>query len=50
VSKYEAAEYEEMTIGEKQLKVYPCWYPVGQGYRNIDKAKQRIQAILSKGC
>jgi hypothetical protein len=48
VSSYQMAEYEELKIWLKQFNVYPCRYPVGQGYRNIEKAKQRIQSILSK--
>ena len=47
VSQYENAEsFEKLTIGNETYKIYPCWYPVGIGYRNMGKAVARIKAII----
>jgi hypothetical protein len=48
VSTYSEDTYEELKIWSSLFKVYPCRYPVGQGYRNIVKAKQRIESILPR--
>lgn len=48
VSQYQGDVHEELKIWSSDFRVYPCRYPVGQGYRNIEKAKERIQSILSK--
>lgn len=47
VSKYQSEEYEYLNLGDIQLKVYPSYYPVGQGMRNMSKAIQRISKVLS---
>jgi DNA polymerase len=48
VSEYLGDEYEELeTLQGNTLKVYPTYYPVGQGTRNIDKALKRISLALS---
>ena len=47
VSQYTHKESEELTISGKVFQVYPCYYPVGQGGRNIDKATNRIGNILA---
>ncbi len=39
-------KYEIMTIKNKKFKVFPVYYPVGQGMRNINKAKEDIKWIL----
>jgi DNA polymerase len=46
VSNYKKTERESLVIKDKQFDVYPCYYPVGQGMRNIKKATNRIKAIL----
>lgn len=46
VSWYNSEEYETLVISDKRYTIYPCRYPVGMWYRNIGKAKERIQAIL----
>lgn len=47
VSNYIDNKYEEVIIWWKKLKIYPCYYPVGIGYRNITKATERIKHIIS---
>lgn len=47
VSSYNNNEYELLRIKDNEYKVYPSYYPVGQGMRNIKKAKQRIQNIIN---
>jgi hypothetical protein len=39
-------EYEELKIKNKIYKVYPTFYPVWQGMRNMDKAILRIKNIV----
>ncbi len=46
VSSYEKDMCENLEIWNTSYKVYPCRYPVGMWYRNIGKAKERIQAII----
>ena len=46
VSSYENNTHEILEIENISYKVYPCRYPVGMWYRNIDKAKHRIQTII----
>ncbi len=36
----------ELVVGKKTYAVYPAYYPVGMGQRNMPKAIQDIQAIL----
>ncbi|MFA5358067.1 MAG: uracil-DNA glycosylase family protein [archaeon] len=45
VSKYRK-RYELLEIENKQYRVYPVFYPVGQGTPNIKFAKQDIKWIL----
>lgn len=48
VSKYADEEYECLDLDDSvQLKVYPSYYPVGQGMRNMPKAIQRINKVLN---
>ncbi len=46
VSNYLEDEYENLKIKEKGFKVYPSYYPVGQGMRNIGKAPNRIANVI----
>lgn len=46
VSGYKKAEYEILNIKKHNYKVYPTFYPVGQGMRNLPKAITRMQNIL----
>lgn len=47
VSQYENRDhFEELTIGNETYKIYPCWYPVGIGYRNMGKAVARIKGMI----
>ncbi|MEI6352510.1 MAG: uracil-DNA glycosylase family protein [Candidatus Nomurabacteria bacterium] len=39
-------KFEELEINNKKYKVYPVYYPVGQGMRNIKLAKEDINFIL----
>jgi uracil-DNA glycosylase len=45
VSDYKDAEYEELIVHKKIYKVYPVFYPVGQGRRNMPQAIERIKKI-----
>ncbi|GAB4157137.1 MAG: hypothetical protein Fur003_0760 [Candidatus Dojkabacteria bacterium] len=47
VSKYPGNEYEELALGGSKYTVYPTYYPVGQGMRNIKKAIERLNNIIS---
>lgn len=47
VSKYQNVDFENLDISGIIYKVYPIYYPIGQGMRNIHKAKSRIDKILS---
>jgi len=47
VSKYTSNEYEYLEINDElKLKVYPSYYPIGQGMRNMSKAIERIKKVL----
>ena len=46
VSEYTKKEYESLTIEKQIYRVYPTFYPVGQGMRNMPAAIKRIQQIL----
>lgn len=48
VSKYPSNDYELITIKGKKYEVYPCYYPVGQGRRNMALAKDRIRKVLAQ--
>lgn len=41
--------FEELNIENTNYKVYPTYYPVGRGIRNIDKAISRINSIMDNG-
>lgn len=45
VKDYTKDEYEETKINSKDYKIYPCYYPVGQGQRNMPLAIKRIIEI-----
>jgi DNA polymerase len=47
VSNYINDEVEKLLIGDKEFNVYPTYYPVGQGMRNMPKAINRIKRIIS---
>ncbi len=47
VSEYEDKNAEKLTIKDKNFNVYPVYYPVGQGMRNMGKAIERIKNIAS---
>lgn len=46
VSEYKENEHEELIIDGKKFKVYPAFYPIGQGMRNMPAAIERINYIL----
>lgn len=49
VSNYKDMEYETLKINENySLKVYPTYYPIGQGTPNMPKAIDRINKILAQ--
>lgn len=45
VSEYENRAAERLTIKDRDFNVYPVYYPVGQGMRNMGKAIKRINII-----
>lgn len=48
VGSYDADNwYEDLHINNESYKMYPCWYPVGMGYRNIHKAMARLGNIMN---
>lgn len=46
VSKYTSTRNETLKIGDKVFKIYPTYYPVGQGRRNMELAIERIKEII----
>ncbi len=47
VSNYQNDEFEILNLGDGiKLKIFPTYYPVGQGTPNMPKAMKRIQAVL----
>lgn len=46
VSSYKKTSRELLTIGNKVYAVYPTYYPVGQGGRNMPHAQERIKRIM----
>jgi uracil-DNA glycosylase len=46
VSGYLNDELVTISIGDRLYDIYPCYYPVGQGRRNMPIAKRRIKNIL----
>jgi len=47
VSSYTHDSYEVLSVKKHNYKVYPTFYPVGQGMRNLPQAIERIQNILT---
>jgi len=47
VSWYEDNQKCVVDLDNKTFDVYPCFYPVGMGYRNINKAIDRLKAVAS---
>jgi len=45
VSKFRK-QFENLAVGEKTHKVFPVFYPVGQGMRNMSKSIEDIKYIL----
>jgi len=48
VSAYAGKQKEQLQIGSKIFHVYPTYYPIGQGRRNMPRAIKRILQILSR--
>lgn len=48
VSSYQDIEYETLIVDGKTFTVYPTYYPVGQGQRNMPKAVERIRLLTQK--
>lgn len=47
VSNYLGSESEELVLANGDaMKVYPTYYPVGQGQRNMPLAIERIRTVL----
>lgn len=47
VSNYKNKEKEILKLKNKTYDVFPAYYPVGQGMRNIDKSISRISSIIN---
>ena len=47
VKDYAGDDKETFRVGGKMLGVYPVYYPVGQGMRNMPLAMRRIRKIIS---
>lgn len=47
VSEYEKDGSEVLIIKDKKFNVYPVYYPVGQGMRNLDKAIEMVKRIVN---
>jgi len=47
VSDYSGAQYEELRVGKRIYAIYPCFYPVGRGWMNINKVVPRVRKILA---
>lgn len=46
VSSYRGERGETLTVGNSEFNVYPVYYPVGQGRRNMPLAIKRIRKII----
>jgi len=46
MSDYVGVKSESLKIENKTFKVYPTYYPVGQGRRNMPQAVQRIKKVI----
>ena len=47
VSEYRK-KFEELEVDGRRFKVFPVYYPVGQGMRNMPIAKEDLDWILRK--
>jgi len=47
VSRYTTNEYEKLELDTDTINIYPTYYPVGQGMRNMPKAVDRITKVLN---
>jgi len=47
VSAYTGSAFETLELGGRRFKVYPSYYPVGQGQRNMPKALARIRSLIA---
>ncbi|MCA9379021.1 hypothetical protein KC640_01200, partial [Candidatus Dojkabacteria bacterium] len=47
VSNYLQDELEALTVGDREINVFPAFYPVGQGTPNMPKAVRRIRQVLA---
>ncbi|HBB04943.1 TPA: hypothetical protein DCZ39_08985 [Patescibacteria group bacterium] len=47
VSSYTKDDYQLLKIKDHKYKVYPTFYPVGQGMRNLPNAIERIKYIIA---
>ncbi len=47
VNKYKGAQSETLKIKNVTFRVYPVYYPVGQGQRNMPLAIKRVKKILA---
>lgn len=47
VGKYKGAQSEILKIKDDSFRIYPVYYPVGQGQRNMPLAIKRIKRILA---
>lgn len=47
VSSFCGTEYETKVVHETEYKVYPTYYPVGQGQRNSKLARNRLLSIVN---
>lgn len=48
VSNYSENQFEQLAIGNRKYNIYPTYYPVGQGRRNLDKSVKRINDITGQ--
>lgn len=46
VSDYQNQQKETLKTKDENFNVYPVYYPVGQGMRNIDKAIKRLRQVV----
>lgn len=46
VSNYSQKEFETLNVKNKLFNIYPTYYPVGQGQRNLLKAIKRIRFLI----
>jgi len=47
VSEYLSDSFEQLTVNGKEFSVFPTYYPVGQGQRNMPLAVGRIEEVMS---